>query len=67
MHADDIFEYNVIGSAVRLDELPPQFRKLKLLGRGATTLAFEKDDNTVILFTRDAMKLDTGCVTAFIW
>jgi hypothetical protein len=28
-------EYNVIGSAVRLDEIPPQYRKLPQLGRGA--------------------------------
>lgn len=53
-----IDEYNVIGSSVRLDEIPPQYRKLKFLGRGATTLAFERDAQTVIMFTRDAMKLD---------
>jgi hypothetical protein len=51
-------EANVIGSSVRLDEIPPQYRKLKFLGRGATTLAFERDAATVIMFTRDAMKLD---------
>jgi hypothetical protein len=51
-------EANVIGSSVRLDEIPPQYRKLKFLGRGATTLAFERDAATVIIFTRDAMKLD---------
>lgn len=52
-------EYNVIGSAVRLDEIPPKYRKeLKFLGRGATTLAFEKDEKTVYVFTRDAMKKD---------
>lgn len=54
----DIVEYNVIGSSVRLDEIPPHLRKMKLLGRGATTLAFEKDTATVIIFTRDAIKLD---------
>ena len=53
-----VVEYNVIGSSVRLDEIPPRFRSLKFLGRGATTLAFEKDANTVVFFTRDAMKLD---------
>lgn len=51
-------EYNVIGSAVRLDEIPPQYRKLPFLGRGATTLAFAKDENTVYIFTRDAIKVD---------
>ena len=54
----DIVEYNVIGSSVRLDEIPPHLRKMKLLGRGATTLAFEKDASTVVLFTRDPIKLD---------
>ena len=47
-----------IGSAVRLDELPPQFRKLPVLGRGATTIALAKDENTVLLFTRDTMKVE---------
>lgn len=51
-----IEEYNVIGSAVRLDEIPPEYRKLHLLGRGATTLAFAKGTDQVILFTRDTMK-----------
>lgn len=53
-----IVEYNVIGSSVRLDEIPPHLRNMKLLGRGATTLAFEKDPSTVILFTRDLIKRD---------
>ena len=56
MKISNITEYRVIGSAVRLDEIPPQYRKLPLLGRGATTLAFEKNPSTVILFTRDTMK-----------
>lgn len=51
-------EANVIGSAVRLDEIPPKYRELKLLGRGATTLAFERDSNTVLIFTRDQIKLE---------
>jgi hypothetical protein len=51
-------EYNVIASSVRLDEIPPQYRELPLLGRGATSLAFEKNANTVIVFTRDLMKVE---------
>jgi hypothetical protein len=51
-------EANVIGSAVRLDEIPPKFRQLPFLGRGATTLAFAKDENTVYIFTRDSIKMD---------
>jgi hypothetical protein len=51
-------EYNVIASAVRLDEIPPKYRELPLLGRGATSLAFEKNANTVLMFTRDSMKVE---------
>ena len=51
-------EYNIIGSAVRLNEIPPEFRKLRLLGRGATTIAFQKDPDTAIVITRDNMKKD---------
>jgi hypothetical protein len=51
-------EANVIGSAVRLDEIPPQYREMTLLGRGATTLAFERDSHTVLIFTRDQIKLE---------
>lgn len=53
-----LHEINVIGSAVRINEIPKEYRNLKLLGRGATSLAFEKDAKTVLLFTRDAMKKD---------
>jgi hypothetical protein len=51
-------EANVIGSAVRLDEIPPHYRKLPFLGRGATTLAFAKDADTALIFTRDSMKAE---------
>lgn len=53
-----IHEGKVIASAVRLDEIPAKYRELKLLGRGATTLAFELDPQTVIIFTRDRIKLE---------
>lgn len=52
------------GSAVRKDEVPRQYRKLPLLGRGMTALVFEKDPHTALIFTRDQMKVeylrDTG-------
>lgn len=53
-----IQEINVIGSAVRKDEIPTEYRSLPYLGRGATTIAFKKDDSTALVFTRDAMKKD---------
>lgn len=43
-------------SAVRLDEIPAKYKGLKVLGRGTTTIAVEKDPSTVLLFTRDSMK-----------
>ena len=61
MQVDEIISTaneNVIVSAVRKDEIPAQYRKLRFLGRGATTLAFEKDADNVILFTRDRIKVD---------
>ena len=61
MKLDELFavdEAHVIGSAVRLDEIPPQYRRLPVLGRGATTIALAKDEDTAILFTRDEMKSD---------
>jgi hypothetical protein len=51
-------EYKVIASSVRLDEIPARYRKLRFLGRGATTLAFLKDEHTVLLFTRDNIKVE---------
>ena len=51
-------EYNVIASSVRLDEIPPAYRSLPLLGRGTTTLAFAKDSSRVLIFTRDQMKIE---------
>lgn len=51
-------EANVIGSAVRKDEIPSPYNKLPLLGKGATTLAFAKDSQTALLFTRDRIKAE---------
>jgi hypothetical protein len=56
-----IKEYNVIGSSVRLDEIPEKYKKLPLIGRGATSLVFQKDEDTVILFTRDSIKAEWLC------
>lgn len=55
---DIVNEYNVIGSAVRLDEIPKEYRGLKVLGRGATSIVLEKDPETVLMFTRDHIKVD---------
>jgi len=44
--------------AVRLDEIPPEYKNLKIIGRGNTSIILEKDANTVIMLTRDAMKKD---------
>ena len=48
---------NVIGSAIRVDEIPDKYRdQYKLIGRGATSLVYEYDDDNVLVFTRDKMK-----------
>lgn len=46
-----------IGSAVRLDDIPAKYKKLPVLGRGATSIALD-EGNTVLLLTRDTMKLE---------
>ena len=58
MAVSNLEEYNVIGSAVRRDEIPAPYDKLPLLGRGATTLAFARDEQTALLFTRDRIKAE---------
>lgn len=50
-------EANVIGSSIHLNTVPEKYRKLPLIGRGATSLVFDEGD-TVILMTRDEMKKD---------
>lgn len=47
-----------IGSAITIPEIPDRFKMLKIIGRGATSIVLEKDDNTVIVLTRDDMKED---------
>jgi hypothetical protein len=60
MKLNQLFEGNRIGSAVRLDELPSEYRGMKPLGRGATTIAFQDPDDSsrAILFMRDPMKAE---------
>ncbi len=54
---EDLKARNVIGSAVRVDEIPPKYReKYEMIGRGATTLVYAMDEDWVLLFTRDKMK-----------
>lgn len=45
-------------SAVWKREIPAKYRGLKLLGRGMTSLVFEKDPETVLIFTRDVIKAE---------
>lgn len=51
-------EYNVIGSAMRLDEIPREYRVHKVLGRGATSIILDYDASHVLMFTKDSMKKD---------
>jgi hypothetical protein len=45
-------------SAVWVKEVPPEYKKLRLIGRGMTSLVYEKDPETVLIFTRDYMKAE---------
>ncbi|RYD64733.1 MAG: hypothetical protein EOP83_09015 [Verrucomicrobiaceae bacterium] len=45
-------------SAVWKREIPAKYRGLNLLGRGMTSLVFEKDAETVLIFTRDVIKAE---------
>lgn len=48
---------NLIGSAIRADEIPLKYReKYQMIGRGSTSLVFKYDDDNVLVFTRDNMK-----------
>lgn len=53
-----IVEANRIGTAIRLNEIPRQYKGLKVIGRGATSVVLEKDPKTVLMFTRDVMKME---------
>jgi len=47
-----------MAKAIRLDEIPDDYRKLPILGRGVTSIVFALDADTVIMFTRDPMKVE---------
>lgn len=56
--ATPINEANVIGNAIFLKTIPEKYRQYKMIGRGATSVVYKKDDDTVFIITRDAMKAD---------
>lgn len=45
-------------SAIRIDELPDSLRKLKVLGRGKTSIVLEVDKDWVLVVTRDHTKVE---------
>ena len=49
---------NILGSSIHLNTVPEKYRKLKLIGRGTTSLVFELNQDEVIILTRDEMKND---------
>jgi hypothetical protein len=44
--------------AIHLTEIPAEYKKYPVIARGNTSLILEKDPETVIMLTRDAMKKD---------
>jgi len=49
---------NILGSSIHLNTVPEKYKKLKLIGRGTTSLVFELNSDEVIILTRDEMKND---------
>lgn len=52
----ELDEYNVIGSAVHLTEIPEKYRKYPVIGRGATSIVLDYDEHHVLMFTKDDIK-----------
>ena len=51
-------EANRIASFITLSEIPQKFKHLKVLGRGATTIALQENEKSVLIFTRDIIKAE---------
>ena len=47
-----------IGTAVHINKIPEKYKQYELIGRGATSIVYKKDENTAIILTRDSMKKD---------
>lgn len=47
--------------AIHQNEIPQQYRNLKVLGRGNTAIILAKDQDTALVLTRDAMKAEWLC------
>jgi hypothetical protein len=55
---EEIIDEAPRASAVWKMEIPPQYKHLKVIGRGMTSIVMEKDPETVLIFTRDFMKME---------
>lgn len=51
-------EADAVKRGIGKNDIPDEYKNLPILGGGNTSLALEKDENTVILLTRDSMKKD---------
>lgn len=51
-------EADAFDRGMRLDEVPKEYRGMRLIGRGNTSIILEKDPETVVMLTRDDMKKD---------
>ena len=51
-------KYTVIGfaKAIRMDEIPAEYKGYPVVARGNTSIILEKDPKTVVVLTRDSMK-----------
>jgi hypothetical protein len=57
-HIDLINEASRIGNAVQLPEIPAKYKQFKVLNRGTTSVILEMDADTVLMFTRDVIKVE---------
>jgi len=51
-------EAEALTKGMTKSEIPVEYKDLPIIGKGNTSLILEKDANTVIMLTRDAMKKD---------
>lgn len=51
-------EADALTRAIRRDEIPKEYKHMRLINRGNTSIILEKDPETVIMLTRDDMKKD---------
>lgn len=60
MKVFEILSENKLYSSITINDIPEEYKKLKLFGRGTTSIVYEhpNDASKVFLFTKDSIKKD---------